>query len=262
MRKYVTLAKMQARAVLAYRLNFVLSLFALMFQLFAMLAIWGVMLGSGRTLEGFDWPHMKAYLLVGFLCGALVSQAADWRMAGRIQDGMVAIDLTKPVDYQGARFAEVVGGAWTEIAMALVVCAGVIAFTGPVPGPGWSGGSLFVLSLLAVLPLRFLIVYLSALACFYTQNYLGVHWARLVIVSLFSGALVPLVFFPQWLQSTAAVLPFASMAATPSLVYIGQLRGTEALVMIATQFGWVVVLWLLARLIFRHAIKRVTIHGG
>ncbi|GAA1818442.1 ABC-2 family transporter protein [Luedemannella flava] len=262
MKKYMTLAKMQARAVLAYRLNFVLSLFALMFQLFAMLAIWGVLLGSGQNLNGFDWAHMKAYLLVGFLCGALVSQSADWRMAGRIQDGMVAIDLTKPVDYQKAQFATVVGGAWTEVVTALAVCAGVIAWTGAVPTPGWQGAALFALSLLAVLPLKFLIVYVSALACFYTQNYLGVHWARLVIVSLFSGALVPLSFFPEWVQQLAAVLPFASMSATPALIWIGQLRGAQALLMIAAQFGWVVALWLAARLIFRHAIKRVTIHGG
>jgi len=261
-RKYVTLARMQARSVLAYRLNFVLSLFALMFQLFAMLAIWGVMLGSGRNLNGFDWAHMKAYLLVGFVCGSLVSQSVDFRMAARIQDGMVAVDLTKPVDYQGARFAEAVGGAWTEIATALLVCAGVLLLSGPVPWPGGTTLALFALSLVAVLPLKFLIVYMSALVCFYTQNYIGVHWARLVIVSLFAGALVPLSFFPQWLQHLAAVLPFASTSATPALIFVGQLRGGEALALIAVQLAWVVALWLLARFIFRRAIKRVTIHGG
>lgn len=262
MRKYASLARMQARSVLAYRLNFVLSLFALMFQMFAMLAIWGVMLGSGRSLGGFDWGHMKAYLLVGFLCGALVSQSADFRMAARIQDGMVAVDLTKPVDYQRARFAEAVGGAWTEIVMALLVCAGVLLVSGPVPWPGGTGLVLFALSLVAVLPLKHLVVYMSGLVCFYTQNYLGVHWARLVIVSLFAGALVPLSFFPHWLQQLAAVLPFASMSATPALIFVGQLRGGEALAMIAVQMAWVVALWLLARLIWRHAIRRVTIHGG
>lgn len=262
MRKYLTLARMQARSVLAYRLNFVLSLFSLMFQLFAMLAIWGVMLGTGRSLNGFDWRHMRAYLLVGFVCGALVSQSADYRMAARIQDGMVAVDLTKPVDYQRARFAEAVGGAWTEIATALLVCAGVLLLSGPVPWPGGAGTALFVLSLVAVLPLKFLVVYMTGLVCFYTQNYMGVQWARLVIVSLFAGALVPLSFFPQWLQYLAAVLPFASMSATPALIFVGQLHGGKALALIAVQFAWVVALWLLARLIWRHAVKRVTIHGG
>lgn len=262
MKKYLTLARMQARSVLAYRLNFVLSLFSLMFQLFAMLAIWGVMLGTGRSLNGFDWGHMRAYLLVGFVCGALVSQSADFRMAARIQDGMVAVDLTKPVDYQRARFAEAVGGAWTEIATALLVCAGVLLLSGPVPWPGGAGTVLFVLSLVAVLPLKFLVVYMTGLVCFYTQNYMGVQWARLVIVSLFAGALVPLSFFPQWLQYLAAVLPFASMSATPALIFVGQLHGGEALALIAVQFAWVVALWLLARLIWRHAVKRVTIHGG
>jgi ABC-2 type transport system permease protein len=251
---------MQARSVLTYKLSFVLSIFALLFQLFAMLAIWGVLLTSGRVIAGFDWPHMKAYLLVGFLCGMLVSQGADWRLAGRIQSGMVALDLTKPVDYQTSRFAEVVGAAWTEVVTGLAVCAGVLLVTGGVPAP--AAPVLFVLSVVATLPLRFLIVYVSALASFYTQNYLGVHWARLAIVSLFSGALVPLALFPQWMQATAAVLPFASMAATPALIYTGQVHGGDAVRLLAVQVLWGVALWFAARLLFRRAVTRLTVHGG
>lgn len=262
MRAYVALARAQARAALAYRLSFVLSLFALMFQLFAMLAIWTVLFSSGTALAGFDLPRMRAYLLVGFLSGVLVSQSADWRMAGRIQDGMIALDLTKPVDYQRARFAEVLGGVWTDVLAGLIVCAGVVLLTGPVPLPGPAGLALFAASMLVVVPLRFLLVYLSALACFYTQNYLGVLWARTAIVSVFSGALVPLTFYPQWLQSSAAVLPFASLASTPGLIFLGQVEGVAAARLIGLQLVWAVVLWFGARLIWRRAVQRITIHGG
>jgi ABC-2 type transport system permease protein len=261
-RPYLALARAQARAAMAYRLSYVLSLFALIFQFFAMLAIWTVLLGSGSTVVGFDLPRMKAYLLVGFVSGLLVSQGADWQMSSRIQDGMIALDLTKPVDYQRARFAEVIGGVWTDILAGLTVCAAVLLVTGPVPAPGTAAALLFGASMLVVVPLRFLLVYLSALACFYTQNYLGVLWARLAIVSVFSGALVPLAFYPQWLQASAAVLPFASLASTPGLIFLGQVQGTEALRLIALQLFWVLVLWFGARLIFRRAVQRVTIHGG
>jgi ABC-2 type transport system permease protein len=255
------LARTQARAALAYRLNFALSLSAQMFQLFAMLAIWGVLLSSGNV-GGFDWPQMKAYLLVGFLSGVMVSPIADWRMAVRIQDGMVALDLTKPIDYQTARFAEVVGALWTELFAGVVVCAGIVLLTGPVPLPSAAAALPFALSMLAVLPLKFGIVYLSATACFYTQNYLGVQWARLTITALFSGALVPLAFLPGWLQAIAAVLPFASLAATPGLIYIGQVDGAQAWRLIAIQYVWVLALWIGTRLIWHRAVRQVTIHGG
>ena len=53
----------------------------------------------------------------------------------RIQNGMVALDLTKPIDYQSARFAEVVGAVWTEVAAAVAVCAGIVLLTGPAAVP-------------------------------------------------------------------------------------------------------------------------------
>jgi viologen exporter family transport system permease protein len=261
-KRYLALAKVAARAVTTYRMNFVLGQFALIFQLLAMLAIWRVLLASGHSVGGFDWPQMKAYLMVGFCSGVLVSMYADFRMAGRIRDGTVALDLTKPLDFQTARFAETLGGVWAEVVTAVIVCATVLLITGGIPVPGPQGAALFALSMLAVVPLKFLIVYAFCLACFYTQNYLGVYWARLAIVSLLSGALIPLSFYPGWLQGLAAVMPFASLASTPALIYLDRVDIGEALLLIGTQLAWVAVLWLATRVLFRGAVRQFTVHGG
>jgi len=261
-RKYLALARVTRRAVMTYRMNFILGQFALIFQLLAMLAIWRVLLASGKSVAGYDWPQMKAYLMVGFFSGVLVSMYADFRMAGRIRDGMVALDLTKPLDFQTARFAETLGGVWAELVTAVVVCSGVLLITGGIPVPGPTAAALFALSMLAVVPLKFIIVYAFCLACFYTQNYLGVYWARLSIVSLLSGALVPLSFYPGWLQGLAQVMPFASLASTPALIYLDQVDTGAALLLIGTQLAWVAVLWFGTRLLFRGAVRQLTVHGG
>jgi ABC-2 type transport system permease protein len=261
-RAYLAMARTMARSALTYRLSFVLTLFATMIQFLAMLAIWRVLLASGRSVGGFDWPQMKAYLLVGFICGVIVSQYADFRMAARIQDGMVSLDLTKPVDYQLGRFAEAIGGVWAELLSGGAVAALVLLISGGIPWPGPASALLFAASMLAVIPLKFLFVYLSSLTCFYTQNYLGVHWARLAVVSLFSGALVPLAYFPGWLQGVARVLPFSSVASTPALIFLGKVSTTEAIRLISIQLVWIVALWFGARLIWRSAVRRLTVHGG
>jgi ABC-2 type transport system permease protein len=261
MKPYLALARVRARAALAYRFSFVLGMFAMLFQLFAMMAIWRVMLSSG-TAAGFDWPHMKAYLLVGFFSSVLVTGISEWGLAGRVLDGRVALDLTKPVDFQTARFAESIGSAWAEILAAVVVSAGVLLVTGPIPVPPAGTLVLFGLSLVAVVPLKFLVVYLTSLICFYTQNYLGVLWSRQAIVSLLSGALVPLTFLPGWLQAVAAVLPFASLASTPGLIFVGQATGSTALGLVGLQVFWAIVLWFAGRLFFSRAVRQITIHGG
>ncbi|MEH1123271.1 ABC transporter permease [Micromonospora sp. CPCC 206061] len=262
MRAYAGLARAAARSVLTYRLNFLFGTGALVVHLVAMLALWSALLDAGRSVAGFTLPEMKAYLLIAFGTGFLVSIFGDFRMASRIHSGMVALDLVKPVDYQAARLAESTGGVVAEVGAVAVVWVGVVTFAGPVAAPGWPQGLLFAVSVAAVVPLKFLVVYLSTLLCFWTQNYLGVFWARDVVVSLFSGALVPLALLPGWFQATAAVLPFAGITSVPALIYLGHVRGAAALGLVGLQLAWAVVLWYAARLAWRGAVRKLTVHGG
>lgn len=260
-RPYLALARVAARSTLAYPLSFVLGMAGVLLQLLAMLSIWAVLLGSTDSVGGFTWPQMKAYLLIAYVTGALMS-FADWDMAGRIRDGMVAVDLTRPVDYQRARFAETVGVAVVEVGFSLAVCGLVLALTGPVAVPPPGQAALFAVSMALVLPLRFTTIYLTALLCFWTQNIFGVSLARGAVTNLFSGALVPLTLLPGWLQAIAAVLPFAGMTFTPAVIYLGQATGADAWRLIGIQAVWTVALWWGARLAWRSAVRQLTVHGG
>jgi ABC-2 type transport system permease protein len=258
---YWALTRASMRSTLRYRFSFFMGMFGMLFQLVALLAVWRVLIG-GATLGGFSWPEMRAYLLVAFTCGILVNSLADWRMAYRIESGMVALDLVKPIDYQLARLAEIVGGILVELGMAAVVWISVILLGGglPVPSPGRL--ALFGLSLVLVLPLKFLIAYTCGLACFWTHHYNGIRWTQLAVVGLLSGTMIPIAFFPGWLATTAAWLPFAGMASTPGLIFVGRVDGPEALRLVALQAGWAVLLWVFARWAFRSALRQVTVHGG
>ena len=261
-RAYLCMVKVSARTVLTYRANFVLGLFAVFFQLLAMLYVWRLLLESGKDFGGYTWPQMKAYLLVAFVTSSLVSAYGDFRMAARIRDGLVSLDLVKPVTYQTARFAETVGRAALELAVTFAVAGSIALVTGGIPVPDLPQLLLFAVSIAAVVPLKFLVVYLSTLLCFWTQNYMGVAWARTSLVALLSGSLIPLVLLPSWLQTTAMLLPFASLTATPAAIYLGQATGGEALGLLLTQAGWVTVLWVAGRLVWRFAVRQLTVHGG
>jgi ABC-2 type transport system permease protein len=258
---YVALMRANLNSTMRYRLSYLFGTFGMIFQLVALLAVWRVLLADG-PLGGFTWPQMQAYLLVAFTCGVIVSQFADWRMAFRIESGMVSLDLVKPIDYQWARFAEVLGSLAIEVSFVVLGWLAVIAFGGGValPPPGLL--VIFLASLVLVVPLKFLVVYLSGLACFYTHHYNGVAWARIAVVSLLSGSLIPLAFFPGWLATAAAWLPFAGMASTPGLIFVGAVDQTEALRLVAVQVGWTVLMWWGVRQAFAAAVRRLTVHGG
>jgi ABC-2 type transport system permease protein len=258
---YWALTRASVRGAFRYRSNFYMGMVGTIFQLIALLAVWRVLLASG-PIGGFGWPQMQAYLLVAFTCGMVVSMMADWRMAYRIESGLVALDLVKPVNYQAARFAEIIGGVILEFALAAVIWVAVIAWGDgfPVPPPGRL--ALFAASMLLVVPLKFLVTYLSGLACFWTHHYNGIRWTQLAVVGLLSGSMIPISFFPGWLAGIAAWLPFAGMASTPGLIFVGRVDDAEAIRLLALQAGWTVVLWLFGLWAFGRAIRRLTVHGG
>jgi ABC-2 type transport system permease protein len=261
-RAYLALARAALGSLLAYQATFLFGLLASVFSAVAMLYLWRAVLSGGQAPHGFDWPTMKAYLLVAFVAGSLCSSYVDYRLAFRIQRGDVALDLVRPVDYQRARFAEAIGFGGYELGTALVVAVTAGIVFGGVPMPDPSHLLPFVLSALLVLPLRFSFVYISSMAVFWAQNYVGVQAGRVALVTLFSGALVPLQFLPGGLDRVAAALPFQGMAATPALLFTGLLSGREAWTALALQAAWTVALWWGARGLWRAASRQLTVHGG
>ncbi len=260
-RAYRSMARMALKSLLAYQTSFLFGMLASAFGVLSMLYLWRSALAAGPR-QGFDWPQMKAYLLVAFVVGSLVSSYTDYRMANRIQQGDVAMDLVRPVDYQWSRLAESVGFAVYEAGTAIVVVLAAAAIFGGMSPPDRDTVPLFILSALLVLPLRFGIVYLSGLLVFWTQNYVGVQAARIALITLFSGALVPLAFLPEWMRVIATYLPFVGMASTPALLYTGSLDGSDATTAVLVQAAWAVALWWLARLMWSAAARKLTVHGG
>src|SRR5690606_11205986 len=193
-RAHRAMARTAFRSLVAYQTSFVFGLLATAMSALAMLYLWRAVLAAGER-QGFDWPDMKAYLLVAFVAGSLVSSYVDYQMAGRIREGAVALDLVRPADYQRSRFAEAIGYAGYELGTALAVGAFAAVVFGGVRAPDPDTLALFVVSAVLVLPLRFGVVYMSGLVVFWTRNYIGVQAARIALVSLFSWSLVPLAFF-------------------------------------------------------------------
>jgi ABC-2 type transport system permease protein len=262
MRAYRSLCRLTFRRMMAYRLSAVVGWLGGAAMLIASLAVWNALLHNG-PIGDYDWEAMKAYLLVAWAMGALGSSDGDWHMAVRIRDGDVATDLTKPIDYQAARFAEQLGGLAFELVAVACAVIGVVLVTGSVPAPaGWAQGLLFLVSFALAVPLKFTIRYMTAMFCFWTHNFMGVSWAKDAIVWLFSGGLIPLALLPAWLGGLAAALPFAGLTATPAALYLGQASGAEAWKLLALQAFWVVALWFGARLLWRGALRALTVHGG
>ncbi|THV38535.1 ABC transporter permease [Glycomyces buryatensis] len=254
-------AAIALRRKLAYKLHWVFGIVLGGAGLLVGLAMWSNLLGSGE-IAGYDWDAMRAYLIIGFFTATIAFGGEDWLMADRILDGLIAVDLTKPVDFQRARAAEFMGALVSTVPTAVFGTVGAWLLFRP-PGPVTPlAGALTAVSILLILPLSFGITYLSILVCFWTKRYLGIMWLREALLSFFSGMMIPLALMPNWMQVVAWSMPFAHFTTTPANIYLGRVDTFGALGLIAAEIAWVVGLWFAGRLIFKRAIKKVTVHGG
>ena len=97
---------------------------------------------------------------------------------------------------------------------------------------------------------------------FYTISPKGIHSLIVPLVEFFSGAIIPLPFFPDSLQKVLNLLPFASIENTPYLIYVGYIPVEKALWSIALQVFWALVLAGVGILWMRRSLRRVIVQGG
>jgi ABC-2 type transport system permease protein len=248
---------------LAYRGSFIINILSSFIFIMALFYLWKAIFVGHTELAGYSWEEMKAYLLIVFLSNTLLTWYSEGLISGKILDGSVAMDLLKPLDFQKARFAETMGiSVFESWISAVLICIFLILFAGIILPSKLLIWFLFIISLLASLVIKFGIIYIAGLLCFWTTSSLGIVWARMAITNLFSGALIPLAFFPQWLKELALILPFQGIVHTPASIYLEQVQYEEAFKMLGLQLFWVFALWIAGKLLWIWAVRKVTIHGG
>lgn len=246
----------------AYKKQWLIGALVAGVELFTSLALWRIVLEERGEIAGYDWAGIQTYYVIAFIAAAFTFGGAEDIAAQRILDGMVAIDLLKPVDFQRARAAEYIGSALGNlptIAIGLIVA---LFFLHPLPPASLIAGVLALVSTVLILPLAFALMFLSIMLCFWTRNYHGVLWSRRTLTAFLSGLMIPLALMPPGLQAVIQWLPFVHFSTTPSNIYLGRVATTEALGLIALEALWCAVLLILGRVLWSRAVKVVTVHGG
>jgi ABC-2 type transport system permease protein len=120
----------------------------------------------------------------------------------------------------------------------------------------------FALSLTLAVVLSFAYRFLYNLAAFWLLDYRGIGVVAIVVSLLFSGMIMPLPFFPDWLEEIARVLPFAGFVQVPVDVFLGQSSGPEVVGALLFQAVWAMALIGLAWIVLAAAVRRVVVQGG
>lgn len=167
--------------------------------------------------------------------------------------------LTKPVHYMGLRITEGIGVLLFRLSF--LVPLGVIYayFLSGGWTPTWTQFLLgFFLIFLACL--GFLISHASlGVLAFSLEDTSPLFWIWQRSSFLFGGLIIPIDFYPEWLQKFACWTPFWALLYAPSRYLIGGRSFFETLLPI---LFWMSCALVILVFLYRRELKGVTVHGG
>lgn len=263
LRKYHRFAALAIQETIAYRIPYLVNMVSIVVTYAVIFGIWAAVFSGRESVGDYAWAEMKTYLIISLFMSALVSGSSEYRTSRQIRTGNIAIELLRPADYQLSSLAITLGNSLCEGVLVSLACLAFAFATGPgVFPPDALSWALFAVSCLIAVATKFLLVYVFGLACFWTNSLMGISWLRKGLTDFFSGALIPLAFFPGWLRTTSDWLPFRNVVWVPAGAFTGRLAGVDLARSIGVGAAWVVALWLIARFVWSRAMRKVTIQGG
>jgi ABC-2 type transport system permease protein len=178
-----------------------------------------------------------------------------------IQTGAIVSDLLKPLDFYTYWLSRDLGRAAAHLLIRGVPTFLIGAFLFRqmlLPGEA-SRWAAFLVSVVMAVMVSFAWRFIQNTAGFWIIDHRGVSYMAAMLVNFFSGLLLPLAFFPPWLEFVANVLPFRAILMVPNEVLLGQRSVLSGL---ALQLFWVVVMTAIARALLRVGERKVVIQGG
>jgi ABC-2 type transport system permease protein len=261
MRKYLAVLKINLLNNLAYPGEILTRSVMIVLFMWIFYQLWRITFDSAgaEILNGLSLRDTMWYMVL-----AETLELGRPRLARvisqQVKDGSVAYLLNKPYSFLLYQLSSGLGESLPRMAMLWALGGGAVwALAGQPPGPlNWL---LILLPLAGAWLLHFCVNALIGLAAFITEEVAPFEWIYQKLVFILGGMLIPIDFYPTWLQEIARALPFAYMMYAPARLLVRPEAGLFVQILVGQAF-WLAVLGGLLVLAFQRGVRRLAINGG
>ena len=201
----------------------------------------------------------------------LIPWSPDLEIAEMVRTGNVSYERLRPLDtyfYWYVRaMAWLIARVLPRAALMFLLAAIIVPALGlgewRMRLPATAGATmLFAGAMVCVVLLSSAFVMLMNLAVVITLTERGVSSIAVPLAIILSGNIVPLVFFPNWMQRFLFLQPYAGLIDIPFRIYLGILHGGAAVEGLTVELIWIVILIAIGRRLMAHAMVNMQVQGG
>ena len=227
--------------------------------------IWTAVYGGAQTLNGIEYTQMIRYFGATALIGYLTMDFADWNLSMLIRTGKFLTFALRPLNHRFFALSQKIGHRTLGFIVEFIPCLLIFTLLFKIDmRPAHFGWTL--LSLTLAFLMNFFVNYCIGMTSFWFTQSQGIRSVYSFVSSVFSGMLIPLVFFPAPLQIIQFFLPFQYAVYVPAMVFLGnyslgdinmsipRITGIQALAVFAV--------FLLSEFMYKAAMKKFTAAGA
>ena len=214
----------------------------------------GVEAINGLTIRDTLWYLMMAETIE--LSRPFLSRT----ISENVKDGSIAYLLNKPYSFLWYQLSNSLGETAFRGAMnAIFGSVMVLWLVGAPPSP--IGFAFAIPAVIGSWLINYCISALIGLSAFVVEDVTAFTWIYQKSAFILGGLLIPLDFYPAWLQAIARALPFSSLIYAPSKLFIAPTMDllVSTLVM---QSIWIAALGGCLALAYQWGLRRLTVNGG
>jgi len=207
--------------------------------------------GQGQ-INGYQAGDFVVYYLAVLVIGCFVTCHFMWEIGFEIREGVFSAQLTRPIGYFQFIFAR--NFAWRLLRVILaapIVGLLILAYRGYIGHVElYFGWELWVSIFLGHAVSLTFVIALSMIALFVqdASSIFEIHYFPMLFLS---GQMFPIDVLPQWVKSISYFMPFYYTTALPTEIVLGKRAGSEALILMVGQVIWILVSYMLFRILFR-----------
>lgn len=271
---YLPFSKAGIKIELSYKAQIVMWIIISFIQVFFVLFLYQAIYrnspdGMSSVINGFTFYDMVLYMITSFFF-SFVMGAGDtsFDIWNDIREGTIANTLTKPVSYRLRHLFTYLGVLVFDYIVIIIPFLSIVY--GIFIGMGFVKISVlrFILNVIFFIIFSVLagfinnaVSYFVGMLVFYTDHLFGLNMARNALQGFLGGQMVPLAYMGT-LGVIFSYTPFAFMNSIPVLTIMGKLDITNILIYLGIALLWILLIEVINKMIFKHALKKITVQGG
>lgn len=262
-RVYRVMARVGVQTQMQYRTANYLYMIGMIVEPVVYLVVWSTVAeAQGGSVGGYTAGEFAAYYIVWTLVRNMNIVFTPFGWEHRIRRGKLSELLLRPVHplhYDIAYF-----GGWKVVVILLwlpIAAVLVVAFR-PELSPNLAQMAAFSLAIWGAYIIRSLLLFALGMVTLWTTRVTALFELYFTGELLLSGRLVPLSLLPEWAQTLAGRLPFASTFGFPIEALVADLSNRQLVEGLLTQVFWIAASTAVCAVVWKRAVRRYSAVGN